>query len=269
MFPAPFYSIKVQHPDGAKGPKAKELLTGPVRDFLFDLDVVHGADVSLAHYLERKPAPQASRPEGERLTFPALSYDAQSQALYWYAASAAQFPLLQFLAYYQILEFYFRSFTRESVARKIQILMRNPRFNSGNSKYIGQVIDLSGPAHLGVKGEKEQLESTIRGCVTPERLREILQMPSIENGVCGKSQKIAKLRPINIAAGEDDLFKTIANRIYDIRCRIVHTKESSESNELELLLPTDDEVKHLGPEIALVKCLAQEAVIYRAATREG
>ncbi|WP_433598844.1 hypothetical protein ACQPXH_24530 [Nocardia sp. CA-135953] len=261
------YTLKISHPDGVSGPRAKALLDGPARDFLFDLDVVHSLNVALAHHRVQPITPAGKEVGTHPAEYPALKYDSQGHALYWYALSAQQFPLLQFLAYYQILEFYFRSFTRESVIRQIQTRVKSPRFSINDAASIGTIIDIARPAHLGTKGEKEQLTLTIRGCTPPDRLRDILNTPYIKGSVCAKNQKLTKIKGIDLRSSDEELYNSVAARIYDIRCRIVHTKESSEQLELELLLPTDDEVRHLGPDIELVRTIAQDAIVHGAQYR--
>jgi hypothetical protein len=52
--------------------------------------------------------------------------------------------------------------------------------------------------------------------------------------------------------------RSTAERIYDIRCRIVHAK--SEFDNAGPLLPTDPEAQHLGHDIELVRYLAGKAL---------
>lgn len=55
-----------------------------------------------------------------------------------------------------------------------------------------------------------------------------------------------------------DLRTSAAERIYDIRCRIVHAK--AEFDTAGPLLPTDPAAQHLGHDIDLVRYLAGEAL---------
>jgi hypothetical protein len=50
----------------------------------------------------------------------------------------------------------------------------------------------------------------------------------------------------------------VASRIYDLRCRIVHTKDDA---EIELLLPFSTDLAHIKYDIDLVEFLARKVLI--------
>jgi hypothetical protein len=51
-----------------------------------------------------------SKPEAV-VGFPKFEYDKEPMEMYWHAVSAYHMPLLQYLAYYQILEYYFTKYS--------------------------------------------------------------------------------------------------------------------------------------------------------------
>jgi hypothetical protein len=55
-----------------------------------------------------------------------------------------------------------------------------------------------------------------------------------------------------------DMRRTATERIYDIRCRIVHAK--AEFDAEGPLLPTDPEAQYLGHDIDLIRYLAGKAL---------
>jgi len=57
-----------------------------------------------------------------------------------------------------------------------------------------------------------------------------------------------------------DLRNEVADRIYDIRCKIVHTKGGGEG-ELELLLPFSKEAELLYYDIELIQYVARQVLI--------
>lgn len=56
-----------------------------------------------------------------------------------------------------------------------------------------------------------------------------------------------------------DLIKSVASRVYDIRCRIVHTKDIS--GVTKPLLPNSEGAENLNHDIALVEFLAKKVII--------
>jgi hypothetical protein len=59
----------------------------------------------------------------------------------------------------------------------------------------------------------------------------------------------------------NDLRGDVADRIYDIRCKIVHTKNDARGGEVELLLPYSADAQELSIDIELVQHIAQSVLI--------
>ncbi|MFC9473072.1 hypothetical protein ACFTS5_12895 [Nocardia sp. NPDC056952] len=255
------YFLKIQPNAEFAREHAVQLLSGLARDFLFDLDVVHNLGAGLLTLQQTRAENIEVEPSVSEARFPNISYARQAHALYWYAMGATRFPLSQFLAYYQILEFYFSSFNRENVIQNIRRHMKNPSFAANNTAEINRLIDLTRDAHRGVRGERAQLLIALHACIGESSLRQILEQKSVKDELCAKKQKLKGVAALRLGEG-DDIFEQVASRIYSIRCRIVHTKEGADGTEFDLLLPNDDESGNLGADIQLVRALAQHAMIH-------
>jgi len=55
-----------------------------------------------------------------------------------------------------------------------------------------------------------------------------------------------------------------SQRVYEIRCKIVHTKGSESGSAAEVILPFSNEAKKLSHDIDLVKFLARKVLIATA-----
>ena len=66
---------------------------------------------------------------------------------------------------------------------------------------------------------------------------------------------------INFNSADSDIRLETALRVYEIRCKIVHSKEEDES---ELILPFSAEIKNLKHDLELVEFLAKKAIIASA-----
>jgi hypothetical protein len=67
-------------------------------------------------------------------------------------------------------------------------------------------------------------------------------------------------KKISLENAEVDLRNQIADRIYDIRCKIVHTKFSDEDSD-DVLLPSSEETSRLHYDIDLLQYLASKSLI--------
>jgi hypothetical protein len=84
-----------------------EKFSNPIR---FELDIKRNIPLVLVRdrrRLVRTRRAISDEADDADLKFPSFEYPQQPMSLYWYARSATGMPLLQYLAYYQALEFFF------------------------------------------------------------------------------------------------------------------------------------------------------------------
>jgi len=96
-------------------------------------------------------------------------------------------------------------------------------------------------------------------CTNQDALREF--MCSDQQRLEFYSAKSKVYHRIPLANPSADLRGDVADGIYDIRCRIVHTKSDSRGGEVELLLPFTKEAEQLSFDVELVQYLAQQVLI--------
>jgi hypothetical protein len=264
----PSVTLKVRHRAGKKGPRVDELLGGPAADFLLDLDLKYGTRFTLARPYKSPDFHTPWKVGTTPPSFPRQHYSEEAVAFYWYAESASQFPLLQFLAYYQVLEYFFSSFTRRSALEQLRTQLKDPAFDPRNDRDLAVLLDSTRTAHAGLRRESEQLRETLTESVTSDALSLFIEnVAELKSQLTASKQSIKGVRPIQLSGTEVELNSQISDRIYAIRNRIVHSKDAAGDNGLELLLPTSEEAAFMGPEITLVRWFAQRALIHGAQMR--
>jgi hypothetical protein len=191
--------------------------------------------------------------------FPKYQYDLDPLRLYWYATSAYQMPLVQFLAFYQVLEFYFPIYSQQEVQRQVKNILKEPAFDPNYDPHVARVISavMSGIGR-GYADERSQLLMTIKACVQDEELREMIARIGLEEYYRVEAKKLSRCN-INCENKKLDLREQFAERIYDIRCRIVHTKDT----ELDggRILPFSKEEALLRTELAIIEFMARKVII--------
>jgi hypothetical protein len=241
--------------------EALRILESASASLFFDLDVLYNLSLGLIRPRHRRG--QSSR---ERSTmpppFPKNVYASEAIALYQYGREAASLPLLEFLAYYQALEYFFPSFAHAKTTAALRSAIMNPRFDPSSDEAISSLIDTAAPAVRAGIGEREQLRATLDAAVTRQELRDVIEKLDEGDHFTAKRQSISGLSALRPAAA--DLLEQVVERTYSLRCRIVHTKQDGGPSSEDLLLPSSPDVKHLGPEIALLRYVAQEAIVARA-----
>lgn len=232
---------------------------------LFQLDLFGATPLALEATRHRERGrPRPSHPhENGAIRPPGFYYDSSAMALYWYAQSVSELPLVQFLAFYQILEFYFATYSTRATLDDLRGALKDPRFNMNSDTQLTKLLSRIRPATRGWGDERAQMRATVRGCVTPEDVQEFLERdPDRKDYFCNK-KLWAKLSNVQVDGGDEALVEAVGSRIYQVRCRIVHAGESSDSaDNLGPLMPFSIETrKYLRFEIDLARFVAIQVLI--------
>lgn len=202
-------------------------------------------------------------------TFPKVKYDRTAMTFYWYGVGAYGMPLMQYLAFYQAIEHFYPKHSKQAVIRKVQSVLKRPDFNLGRDEDIARLLERvpASGGHGGYGDELTQLKATLNDCVNEEELRGFLKKNDGEKKVY--SSKALHQYKIGLESKGDNFFHEVAKRVYDIRCRIVHTKQSNRESaqsdrESAPILPYTKEETYLKHDTALVKFLALQVIVCNA-----
>ncbi len=247
--------------------QVKSVLEKFANAVFFQLDLLAGSPMHLA--LNREMSSMARprrrlRFSGEaNLSFPKYQYDAKPMSLYWYASMAEGMPLLQYLAYYQVIEFYFPMFAEKAMHKIVQRMLKDPSFDVNRDIDISRLLASLKPylAKDGFGNEQSALLATVRECVTEQELRDFFAEDESMIDFYKTNSQLISAEKISVESSKADIVTQVAKRIYDIRCKIVHTKSSAKSGQSDLLLPFSKEAQYLGFDIELVRFIARKVLI--------
>lgn len=193
---------------------------------------------------------------------PKYEYDKEPLALYWYARTSTNMPLLQFLSFYQVMEFYFPLYSFSEAQKRIKNFVKNPLFDITKDTDIAQLINIIKVSAKGkaIGDEKSQIKATIQHIVDKDSLLAFYNENEERKDFFDQQKKVKGLskQKINFNSGDSDIRLETALRVYEIRCKIVHSKEEDDS---ELILPYSSEIKNLKHDLELVEYLAKQAII--------
>lgn len=242
--------------------EAVETLERIANALFFQIDLQNNRSYSLLRTRrQRRVITRRDRQSNTDLKFPTVEYDNDPISLYWYARSATGMPLLQFLAFYQVIEYYFPTYSVEEVKQRIQAILKDPLFRYERDTDIGRILSVVSKNGKGFGNEKDQLKATINYCINPIELRAFYEEAEDRKQFFSKKQKGLTNYKIPFADTEADLRVLTSDLIYDIRCKIVHTKIESSAEKNELLLPFSKEAELLTYDIELVQFIARKVLI--------
>ncbi len=260
------YTLQIINCEFESTEQAIKLLEKIAHSLFFQIDL----NLALPLTLIKKTRTRSSRRKqfiqsGKQLIFPTTHIDVKAMSLYWYARSARAMPLLQFIGFYQVVEFFFPSFSAQDTIRKLRNFIKDPRFDIQNDLSMAKLLVLVKPARRGFGSEFEQLLNTLRACIVPNELREFLNEEEDRKAFFETHYKSVSKKQLPLRDANSDLITETAHRVYDIRCRIIHTKEETSEAEIEPLLPFSKEAESLTSDIELIDFLAVKVLIASSA----
>lgn len=195
------------------------------------------------------------------LKFPDREFDDAPLSLYWYARSAAGMPLLQYLAYYQVIEFYFPLYSQYEAHKRLKQILKHPAFRTDRDADISKLLSAIQVSRSGSFGdERAQLKAAIEQCVDEKDLRDFLSADDERKEFFSEKTKLVSGK-LSIDRAGSELRNEVALRVYEIRCKIVHTKSDSRDGDFELLLPFSKEADLMHYDIELAQFLAQQVLV--------
>lgn len=260
----PPISLKISLGGERKYASALNALETISNSLFFQLDTERGVALALRKMLRR------SRPlrrrgfnadEPTSIQFPAFEYDKAPISLYWYAKSARGMPLLQFLAYYQVVEYYFPNFAKLEAVRSARKILKHPSFRVDRESDLTKLVTtISGSGRVG-SSEREQMKVTVLEVLSSDDVMQFFEENEEISEILGKKQKGITDKTVNITRKDHDHRPDIAELLYDIRCRIVHTKNGFDSPQSEMILPFSAAEENMWAYTELMQFVAQNALV--------
>lgn len=262
------FSLKIQRDGVTQHDQAEGIIRRLSDALFFQIDLLTDTPLSLARDRRAARARPRKRQHDAKLElkYPSTEYDSAPISLYWYARSAIGMPLLQFLAYYQVIEFYYPTYSQAEARRRLRAILKDPTFRGDRDADIGRVLSAIQVTRTGAVGdERSQLKATLSECIDPDALKGFLTADPKRSEFLSSKTKGLTEHKLPLGTPNIDLRNDVAERIYEIRCKIVHTKTDPRTGDLELLLPFSKEADQLQFDIELVQYLAQQVLVSASA----
>ena len=193
--------------------------------------------------------------------FPSGKYPHAPVLMYHAGSDHLSAPPIRYWAFYQVLEYFFPRFTREEVLQKLAIHLRSPGFDPHNDEDIESALHISSLSEGHAVGEGEQLARTIRAIATADEIVKLITDLELQEHVADRKSDLTK-RTIQLS-DTSEILEQLAERTYDIRCRIVHSKDSNLGGNVDGpgIIPGTYQDDLVIAELPIIQFLAERAIV--------
>lgn len=258
------YSIKLRY----KNEVSEDKLISIIKSFLFDIGVNYNSVFRLVsdeeevlgkggmYHRSNKTTPIKS---SSNKIYKSAILDQYSMAM------ANEDPMMQFIGYYHVLEYFFKTIIKERTRKSIdevEGLEMPSEENAELKREIIKKLSCNFKNLINVR-EADSLLLTLENYISIDELKARLEFISASSIDYYKSNKVSFSNgsKVDLLNGTDELiFKNLRDRIYKTRNSIVHNK-ANEDNEDENCIynPFDDE-EELKKEIPLMRAIAEQVI---------
>ena len=187
---------------------------------------------------------------------------------YYQLAVGTENPMLEYISYYHVIEYFFEIVSNEALVEKIKNKITHPDFSYKSQKNISSLIkEIAGS--VKIRDESMAFKEDKALGLTLQKYLDISELVTKLNEYDSTLVNYYKSNPVSFANArqvnlEDNninkIYKDLAARIYQTRNSIVHSKES----EKEKYMPFRDD-KFLVKEVPLIRFIA-ERIIFETST---
>lgn len=255
------FTLKVFNTKVRQFSEAENLLRNISNSCFFILSREFNIDLILRSAQRQIRRRRIERPD-DILDIPHHEYPPEAISFYRYGLSAREMPLLQFLAFYQVVEFFFNHYSLLEVQSLVVNRLKDPKFSPYNTKIVQDLINLvkSHRASDIARNERDQLKATLIATLHPQEIISWIVEDEDREDFFKTRNLYKKTSDLSVDVSKpDNIVNQLTDRIYDIRCKIVHTKASG--LEVNFILPYSEEAIHLSHDIGLMREVAERVLI--------
>ncbi len=168
-------ALKIENVSISNYNEAVQILEKLSNTFFFQIDLIKGLALTLNRigFFDDKRYKKVPIDK-----YPKKQYDPIPMSFYWYAGASSEKPLLQFLAYYQVIEFYFSRYSFKKIVSMIEDIKKDiDEKNLSRTELIKSIKNIESNEYR----EQDQILATLQACITQQSIIAFLEIDSIED----------------------------------------------------------------------------------------
>ena len=171
---------------------------------------------------------------------------------YYIEANITRVPKIQFLSFFNVLEYYADELNEDKICKQIQSIVTDPHFKQSKVKEyrkVSKIFDNKNIFH-----DDQTLLALLNSYLDKEKLIEFLDKNPFYT-----ENSAYKIKETILKSDDGNLIAKVKKRIYGVRNALVHSKEGNSVK----YTPIKDDL-HIKEEIPLIKFLAEQIIINSA-----
>lgn len=183
---------------------------------------------------------------------------------YFNIGEKVDYPPFRFICYYHILEYFSDKSAYYYAAKKLKSLMLKPDFHINTDRYINQAINFFKIESTKYTSDKIKIKRVINQFINRTDFEDYLRDVGILDYfktpitfVCSRELDLPAIDFENDSKFEE----TLTQRIYAMRCSIVHSNPDFEESKAVPFSPTDDNIQKLRREIDMIFEVARTIIV--------
>lgn len=189
---------------------------------------------------------------------------------YYHLSEKVDYIPFKYLCYFHIVEYFSDKSAYVVVAEQVKHLLLKPDFHLKTDNYIDQAINIFKKENEKHLTDKIKLTRVLQQFVVMTEFHEYLDSIKLLDHF-KKEQIFNCSKPLKIPAidftNEGTFFQSLTNRIYAIRCSIVHSNPDFDETKAVPFVHTSENVFRLNIEMALVYEVSRNIVVKSSDTR--
>jgi hypothetical protein len=250
-------TLKIDYSSPVEAGRLERRSQEVARALLYELDVRNGIVMEFDERTRQTGIDSDWRGANlEKIRYPRTKLQYEVSSLFGFASQAIGDQPLAFLSYYQTLEYFIPAAVRQNALKAIRRELRDPSFDEASSESLLRIVAAAEGSISAA--EASQFRILLNEYVRAGRLDEFFHHNW--GNYFTRQGPIQGVEPINTRNATLSLANQVADRIYQIRNRIVHAKDDPRYGSARVLLPRSAEANALAPDVLLVRLLATEAI---------
>lgn len=252
-------TIKVFNLSEKEISKAMKKSQAIIRNCIFELSYLVGIPILMLRTWDVKPKKVfgTSKLRSTNLPLSKVNFNPDLIRFYQFGISS-DIPETIFLAFYQILEYFFVSASNEEVYEKLSNEIKDPRFNLSNSN-VDKLVQIVSK-HRKETDETRMLKNVLNKYVTETDLIDFITKyeAHLNKKIYSKPHEVFG-EVIEIKLEPNHVINNVAKHIKEIRNALVHSTDRFERKTRHI--PFTETTQMIEQDIPLIKYLAEKVIV--------